>query len=123
MQACGHCASTAIALGAATVLNQIKDRVKLVFQPNEEGLGGAQAMIKDGVFEDPAIDIALDFHNWSPLEAGKVAYQEGAVVAASDFFDITLIRGGRACRPSPYHRRHGNRGSLLHHPVADHRPP
>ena len=60
MHACGHDAYIAIALGEAMVLNQIMDRVKLVFQPNEEGLGGAQAMIKDGVFEDPAIDIVLD---------------------------------------------------------------
>ena len=104
MHACGHDVHTAIGLGAAMVLNQIKDqlkgRVKLIFQPNEEGLGGAQAMIKDGVFEDPAIDIVLGYHNWPPLEAGKVGYTEGAVFAASDFFDITLKGvSGHAAHP------------------------
>jgi hippurate hydrolase len=74
--------------------------VKLIFQPNEEGLTGARAMIADGVFEDPAIDIVLGYHNWPLLEAGKVGYQAGAVFAASDFFDITLKGvSGHAAHP------------------------
>ncbi|MDP6883069.1 MAG: amidohydrolase [Rhodospirillales bacterium] len=104
MHACGHDVHTVIALGAAMVLNQMKDqlkgRVKLIFQPNEEGLEGAQAMIKDGVFEDPAIDIVLGYHNWPLLEAGKVGYHAGAVFAASNFFDITLKGlSGHAAHP------------------------
>ena len=47
-------------------------------------------MVKDGVSEDPEIDIVLDYHNLSSLEAGKVTYQEGAVFSASDLIDITL---------------------------------
>jgi hippurate hydrolase len=104
MHACGHDAHTSIALGTAMVLNQMKDqlkgRVKLIFQPNEEGLGGAKAMIEDGVLEDPAIDIILGYHNWPLLEAGKVGYQGGAVFAASDFFDVTLKGvSGHAAHP------------------------
>ena len=104
MHACGHDVHTAIALGAAMVLNEIKDRlkgqVKLIFQPNEEGLGGAQAMIEDGVLEDPAIDIVLGYHNWPLLEAGKVGYQTDVVFAAADLFDITLKGvSGHAAHP------------------------
>ena len=80
--------------------DQLKGRVKLIFQPNEEGLGGAKAMIEDGVLEDPAIDIILGYHNWPLLEAGKVGYQGGAVFAASDFFDVTLKGvSGHAAHP------------------------
>ena len=104
MHACGHDVHTAIALGAAMVLNEMKDRlkgrVKFIFQPNEEGLGGAQAMIEDGVLEDPAIDIVLGYHNWPPLAAGKVGYQTDVVFAAADLFDITLKGvSGHAAHP------------------------
>ncbi len=104
MHACGHDVHTAIALGAAMVLNEIKDRlkgrVKLIFQPDEEGLGGAQAMIEDGVLEDPTIDIVLGYHNWPLLEAGKVGYQTDVVFAAADLFDITLKGvSGHAAHP------------------------
>ncbi len=94
MHACGHDLHTAIALGVAHVLHdlrgQIKGRVKLVFQPAEEMLGGAQEMIKDGVLDEPAVDAIVGFHNWPILEAGKVGYTRGIVMASSDVFDITL---------------------------------
>ncbi len=94
MHACGHDAHTAIALGAAMVLvgmrNQLKGRVKLIFQPAEELLAGAKAMIKDGVLENPNIDFALGYHNLPSMAAGKVGYHGDVTYASADAFDITL---------------------------------
>mgnify|MGYP002632664906 CR=1 FL=1 len=94
MHACGHDAHTAIALGAAMVLvgmrNQLKGRVKLIFQPAEELLVGAEAMIKDGVLENPNIDFALGYHNLPSMAAGKVGYHGDVTYASADAFDITL---------------------------------
>ena len=94
MHACGHDAHTAALLGVANVLIGLKDcikgRVKLIFQPNEEGLTGAQAMIDDGVFENPSIDMCLGFHNWPPIEVGKVGYHPDVCFSSSDAFDLTI---------------------------------
>ena len=94
MHACGHDAHTAILLGVANVLiglrDRIKGRVKLIFQPNEEGLSGAQAMIDDGVFENPSIDMCLGFHNWPPMAVGKVGYHPDVCFSSSDAFDLTI---------------------------------
>ncbi len=71
MHACGHDGHTAIGMGVATVLTHhrelLRGRVKLVFQPAEEGLGGAQAMIADGVMEHPKPAAAFGLHLWSRL--------------------------------------------------------
>ncbi len=104
MHACGHDGHTAILLGAARVLAGMKDRlngtVKLVFQPAEEGPGGAQPMIEEGVLENPRVDAAVGLHLWSDLPVGQVGVQSGPFMAASDTFDILIRgRGGHAAKP------------------------
>jgi len=104
MHACGHDAHTAILLGVAAVLSDLRadlaGRVKLIFQPNEEGLVGAQAMIADGVFDNPAIDMCLGYHNWPSLEAGKIGYHADVCFASSDAFDLVIKgRSGHAAHP------------------------
>ena len=91
---CGHDVHTTIALGAALVLNKISDQfdgtVKVVFQPAEEGLDGANVMIDEGVLENPSFDAILGFHNWPLLEAGTVGYHPDVVMSSADVFDVVL---------------------------------
>jgi amidohydrolase len=105
MHACGHDGHMAIALGVAKVLsanrNQIKGRVKFVFQPAEEmGAGGALAMIRDGVLHDPEPDVCLGLHLWNTLPLGKVGLASGAIMAGSSFFNLK-VKGlaGHAAMP------------------------
>ena len=94
MHACGHDVHTVIALGVAAVLSELKNElhgtIKFIFQPAEETLSGARAMIADGALEDPKLDLILGYHNWPAVQAGKVGYNAGAVMSAADAFDITL---------------------------------
>ena len=94
MHACGHDVHTVIGLGVAAVLSQmkgeVKGRIKFIFQPAEETLSGARAMMADGVLDDPKLDLILGYHNWPAVQAGKVGYNATAVMAAADAFDITL---------------------------------
>jgi amidohydrolase len=104
MHACGHDAHTVIALGVAEVLHQLKAEVpgtvKFIFQPAEETLAGAQAMIADGVLNDPKMDVILGYHNWPLLDAGKVGYHPTVIMASSDAFDITITgKSGHAAHP------------------------
>jgi len=104
MHACGHDVHTVIALGVAATLAELKDSlggsVKFIFQPAEETLSGARAMIADGVLEDPKLDLILGYHNWPAVQAGKVGYNAGAVMSAADAFDITLKgRDGHGAHP------------------------
>jgi len=104
MHACGHDVHTVIALGVAAALSEMKDalagRIKFIFQPAEETLSGARAMIADGVLQDPGLDLILGYHNWPAVQAGKVGYNAGAVMSAADAFDITLKgRDGHGAHP------------------------
>jgi amidohydrolase len=104
MHACGHDAHTVIALGVAEVLNKLKGdvpgTVKFIFQPAEETLSGAQAMIADGVLNDPKMDLILGYHNWPLLDAGKIGYHPTVIMASSDAFDIVLTgKSGHAAHP------------------------
>ena len=104
MHACGHDVHTVIALGVAAALAEMKDslsgKVKFIFQPAEETLSGAQAMIADGVLDDPKMDLILGYHNWPAVPAGKVGYNQDVVMASADAFDITLEgREGHGAHP------------------------
>jgi amidohydrolase len=104
MHACGHDAHVAVGIGVATLLARHRDRfggtVKLMFQPAEEGLGGAMAMIDDGVLNGPNVDVALGLHVSSNHATGTAVVRSGAMMAASDKLHV-LVRGkgGHAAHP------------------------
>lgn len=102
MHACGHDIHTVTLLGVAALLRDmapmLAGTVRLVFQPAEEVLQGAAAMIADGAAE--GVDLALGFHNQPDLPVGSFGYAPGACLAASDRFDLTLRgKSGHAAHP------------------------
>lgn len=104
MHACGHDGHTAIGLTVARMLHRRQDqmagRVKFVFQPAEEGMGGALRMVKEGVLEQPRPDAALALHLWNELPAGELVFTPGPLMAAADTFTITLTgAGGHGANP------------------------
>jgi len=95
MHACGHDGHIAIGLGLAKMLNEIKDnipaRIRLIFQPAEEGLGGASKIIKEGALEDPNPNLIIGLHIWPYLESGKIGIKTGPVMAAGDKYYVRLV--------------------------------
>jgi amidohydrolase len=106
MHACGHDAHTACLLGAARILNELRNNfegtVKLFFQPSEEKFpGGAEAMIKDGVLENPDVEAVFGQHVMPELESGKLGFRSGKYMASTDELYLTVKgRGGHGATPN-----------------------
>ena len=104
MHACGHDGHTSILLHAARAAAgggaRIPGAVRFVFQPAEEGPGGALPMIRERILRDPPIEAAFGLHLWTSLPVGKVAVTSGAMMAAADEFEIVVRgRGGHGALP------------------------
>ena len=110
MHACGHDTHTAILLGTAKILYQLKDQIpgtiKFIFQPAEEGApageeGGAELMVKEGVLNNPDVDAIFGLHIWSQFSAGQVFVRPNGIMAAVNEFRID-IEGVQTHGSSPW---------------------
>jgi amidohydrolase len=108
MHACGHDVHSTCVLGAALILNELKDSfegtVKIIFQPGEEVLpGGASLMIAEGILENPKVEAAIALHVFTDLEAGQAGFKTGMYMASTDeiYIDVTG-KGGHAAMPAEY---------------------
>ena len=104
MHACGHDGHVAGLLGTAMILNELKENIsgniKLVFQPAEEGPGGAKPMINEGILENPKVDAAYACHLWPNYPAGKILFKDGNLMAHPTGFDIEINGvGGHGSTP------------------------
>jgi amidohydrolase len=105
MHACGHDSHTAMLVQAVHLLHRHRDElsgtVKFMFQPGEEGYGGARLMIQDGLLDaDPKPDAAFALHIWPNIKAGAIVARPGPMLASADYWTITIKgRGGHASMP------------------------
>jgi amidohydrolase len=104
MHACGHDGHVATALGAATVLAGRRDKlagtIKFMFQPAEEGPGGAMPMIEAGILDKPKVDACFAMHMWNDLAVGQIGARSGPVFASADEFTIKIAgKGGHGAAP------------------------
>jgi amidohydrolase len=104
MHACGHDGHVAIALGIVRYLSQHRDQwrgtVKVIFQPAEEGPGGAKPMIEAGVLKNPDVEAMIGLHVWNNLPLGTVGVRNGPLMAATELFKITVQgKGGHGALP------------------------
>ena len=104
MHACGHDGHTAVGLTTAKILiahrKELAGTVKFVFQPAEEGLGGAALMVKEGVLDNPKPDFALATHVWNDKPIGWMGITSGPMMAAAETFEISITgKGGHGASP------------------------
>jgi amidohydrolase len=104
MHACGHDGHIAILLSVAKLLKKHRSRltgtIKFVFQPAEEGMGGAERVIDAGVLENPKVDLALGLHIWNEQPVGWFGIPNGPAMAGAEIFKIKVIgKGGHAAAP------------------------
>jgi amidohydrolase len=104
MHACGHDGHTAILLTVAKMLNSAREEfpgtIKLVFQPAEEGQGGAESMIADGILENPKVDVTFGLHVWNEQPVGWLGIAEGSTMAGAEIFNIKITgKGGHGAMP------------------------
>lgn len=110
MHACGHDTHVAILMGVAEILSrnrgQLRGTVKFIFQPAEEGPpageeGGAELMVKEGVLDNPKVDVIFGMHIQSISKLGTISYKEGGLMAASDWFTIK-VKGRQSHGAAPW---------------------
>jgi amidohydrolase len=102
MHACGHDTHVAMLMSVAEILagikSELKGTVKFIFQPAEEGapegeVGGADLMVREGVMDNPKVDVIFGLHIQSRVETGTIEYKSGAFMATADFFSNEAPRG------------------------------